>query len=42
MNYFSNITAFMLCYTQDDASAEGGMYCKISILTQRYTFSMWY
>lgn len=21
-------TAFMLCYTQDDASAEGGMYAK--------------
>ncbi len=29
-------TAFMLCYTQDDASAEGGMYTFDFILLNVY------
>lgn len=29
---YLEFAAFMLCYTQDDANAEGGMYCTIHFL----------
>lgn len=38
---FLMFTAFMLCYTQDDASAEGGMYIfKIILLNVLFTLKI--